>query len=528
MNPMNADDVASAFALAASAWPERPFLNILPETAAIYDIAAGQITYSGAQSRITALRDDMRKAGLRAGHRIMLGLQNRPDFFLYWIAANGLGASVVPVNPDLRAAELTHMAGLTRPVLAIATPDRHDDLSQGCPGCVIIAPGDPIPHIGADPAFDDAPGRACETAVLFTSGSTGKPKGCVLSNDYFLRAGAWYAAEGGLCALRSDGERMLTPLPVFHMNAMAYSLMAMIATGGCLTVLDRFHPRSWWQSVHDSGATCVHYLGVMPSMLMGLTETGLDRAHQVRFGFGAGVDSKLHAAFEDRFGFPLVEAWAMTETGAGAVIAASQLPRRVGESALGRPGDGMEYRLEPDGDDPAQGELLVRASGPDPRAGFFREYLADPVATSDAWAEGWFHTGDIVRRAPDGQIHFVDRKKNVIRRSGENIAAVEVESALIRHPAVASVGVAAVPDALRGDEVFACIVANGTLDSRELVEWALGQLAYYKVPGYVALVDALPLTPTNKLQRAELKAMAAALLGDPATHDLRHMKKRQP
>ena len=110
---------------------------------------------------------------------------------------------------------------------------------------------------------------------------------------------------GGIATLSSDGERMITPLPIFHMNAMAYSFMAMVAVGGCLTVLDRFHPRSWWQDVRDAQATCLHYLGVMPSMLMGSEPNANDQNHHVKFGFGAGVDPKLHAAFEKRFGFPL-------------------------------------------------------------------------------------------------------------------------------------------------------------------------------------------------------------------------------
>ncbi len=528
MSVMQTESVAEAFARAAERWPGRSFLSVLPGTARFYGIAAGELTYADAAARVSEIREGLRAAGAGRGMRIMLLLENRPEFFLHWLAANGLGMSVVPVNPDLRAAELAHMAQVTKPALAVAIPSRHGDLRAAMPDVPVHAPGEGFGVLTGAAVFDDPPGRGHEAAVLFTSGSTGRPKGCVLTNEYFLRAGQWYADEGGLCALTVEGERMLTPLPIFHMNAMAYSFMAMIAVGGCLIALDRFHPKSWWQDVAESGATCLHYLGVMPSILMGMPGTEVERAHSVRFGFGAGVDPKLHGAFEERFGFPLVEAWAMTETGAGGVIAASQLPRRVGESALGQPGPGMEIRIVSDaGADGDQGELLVRAAGDDPRLGFFREYLNDPKATAEAWEGGWFHTGDIVRRAADGQIHFVDRKKNVIRRSGENIAAVEVESILARHPAVAAVGVAAVPDALRGDEVFALIVPKESEDPEGVARWALGQMAYYKIPGYIAFAEALPLTATNKLQRAELKARAAELVGQPGTHDLRHLKKRQ-
>jgi len=523
--------VFEAFAHAARLWPARPFLNVLPETAALYSVTSGETSYGDALTEVERLRTALAAAGLSRGHRVMLLLENRPAFFLWWLAVNALGASVVPVNPDLRAAELEYMASHVTPALAVAIPARIADLDAAAQAAGIampvITPDAPLPTITTAPVFDGD-----EAAVLYTSGSTGRPKGCVLGNDYFLGAGRWYASEGGLCALQ-DGDRMITPLPIFHMNAMAYSFMAMIAVGGCLTALDRFHPRSWWQSVRDSGATCLHYLGVMPSMLMGLPASPDDRAHKVRFGFGAGIDPKLHAGFEERFGFPLVEAWAMTETGAGAVIAASQAPRRVGESCLGRPGPGMALRIVgDDGQDgvPGEpGELLVRAAGTDPRAGFFRKYHRDEAATAEAWEGGWFHTGDIVRQEPSGEVFFVDRKKNVIRRSGENIAAVEVESVLMRHPAVKAAAVAAVPDAVRGDEVFACIVTDQPAPelAQEIAEWALGQMAYYKVPGHIAFVDALPLTATNKLQRAELKALAARLLDDPLTVDTTALKRRQ-
>ena len=328
---------------------------------------------------------------------------------------------------------------------------------------------------------------------------------------------------------------MLTPLPVFHMNAMSVSLVAMITVGGCLTMLDRFHPRSWWDSVRASGATCLHYLGVMPAMLMGAPEGEADRDHKVRFGFGAGSPRELHAPFEARFGFPLIEAWAMTETGSGGVISAHAEPRKVGTNCFGRPGPEIEIRIVDeagrDVGDEAQGELLVRRAGPDPRYGFFTEYLKDAKATAEAWDGGWFHTGDIVLRDGDGDLHFVDRKKNVIRRSGENIAAVEVEAILARHPAIREVAVAATPDPVRGDEVAALVVCDDAGEpeqvASDIVRWALGQMAYYKAPGWLGFVDALPRTPTEKILRAALKTVVAEKMDRGELHDTRAFKKRQ-
>ena len=530
--------VAAAFDQAAATWGEHPFLCVLPETAAIYGVPAGELSYADTHAQVLALRAAYAQAGYGHGHRVGLLLENRPAFFLHWFALNALGVSVVPINADLRAAELEYLVAHSEILLAVALPARHADLlaAAKAAGCTLAVMGDcdAVPPAGAPaPLATQTVGELTECALLYTSGTTGRPKGCVLQNRYFLHAGRWYAGIGGLAALQPGQERMLTPLPLVHMNAMAYSALAMVLTGGCLIPLDRFHPGTWWDSVRASRASVVHYLGVMPAMLMKAPATELDRSHAVRFGFGAGIDRGLHAAFEERFGFALLEAWAMTETGAGAVVMANQEPRWPGTSCFGREGPDVEVRLVPDaGSEP--GELLVRHAGADPRYGFFSHYLKDDAATAEAWAGGWFHTGDIVQRGADGSLHFIDRRKNVIRRSGENISAVEVESVLNQHPAVKTSAVAATPDPLRGDEVLACVVLREAIAEADhaalaasIVEHALERLAYYKAPGYVAFLDALPLTASQKIQRGELKALALALPGQSHCVDTRAMKKRQ-
>ena len=535
--------VHQAFRDTAARHGARPFLCILPETADAYGIGPGELGYAQAASAIETLRAAYARAGYGLGHRAGLLLENRPAFFLHWFALNALGVSVVPINPDLRAAELEYLTGHSEIALAVALPERHGDLLAAAERAGrplrVMAPHDAPPAAPFAPPLAGEPDELTECALLYTSGTTGRPKGCILPNRYFLHAGGWYARIGGLAELRPGQERMLTPLPLVHMNAMAYSAMAMVLTGGCLIPLDRFHPKTWWDSVHESGATVLHYLGVMPAILMKAEPSAQDRQPAIRFGFGAGVDRKLHQPFEERFGFPLLEAWAMTETGAGAVIIANKEPRHIGESCFGAEEDDVQVRIVADHGGEAAvgepGELLVRHAGADPRDGFFAGYLKDADATADAWKDGWFHTGDIVRREADGALRFVDRKKNVIRRSGENISAVEVESVLLQHPLVKAVAVAAVPDPVRGDEVLACIVAETPPEgdaaradaARGIVQWSLQQLAYYKAPGYVAFVDSLPLTTTNKIQRGEMKTLAPTLPGTPCCVDTTAMKKRQ-
>jgi acyl-CoA synthetase (AMP-forming)/AMP-acid ligase II len=537
--PAGPNTVFAAFRAAAAQDARRPFISVLTETAKAYGIEAGDISYGQAWARVERIADAYRRAGYGHGHRVGILLENRPDFFLHWFGLNALGVSVVPINPEMRAAELEYLIAHSEMAAALAIPTRHSDLSAAAKASgqnvKVFGPSDqPAPITVASPKAGE-PDRNSECALLYTSGTTGRPKGCVLPNEYFLYAGYWYAKAGGLMAIRDGEERMLTPLPVFHMNAMACSTMAMIAVGGCLIVLDRFHPRSWWDSVREARATIVHYLGVMPPMLMGAQGNPQDKDHSVRFGFGAGVDPALHGAFEERFGFPLIEAWAMTETGAGAEVAASREPRHIGTRCFGRPGAELETRIVTDrGEDAAidePGELLVRHAGPEPRYGFFREYLKDAEATAEAWRDGWFRTGDVVSRRTDGSMHFIDRKKNVIRRSGENISAAEVEAVLMQHPAVRQVAVAPTPDPVRGDEVFACIVAEpgraaDIALAEDIVGFCLSRLAYYKAPGYVAFVASVPLTSTQKIQRGGLKELVALCHGTAACIDTRAMKKR--
>lgn len=539
--------VHDAFQRTLARHGDREFLSILPETAQHYGIEARSYTYAEAAEEIASLAQRYAAGGLRALHRVGLMLENRPAMFFHWLALNSLGVSAVPLNADWREAELEYVIGHSEIVAAIVPPARVDDLRRAA-----ARTGQPLsvgtegqmgPAIGAEDnrsalnatAISGGLDENTECALLYTSGTTGRPKGCVLTNEYFLCAGDWYANIGGLCRLEEGAERLLTPLPMTHMNAMACSTMVMLLTGGCIIPLDRFHPRTWWNSVRESRATVLHYLGVMPAMLLGAEPSASDQQHRIRFGFGAGVSPRLHAAFEDRFGFPLVEAWAMTETGCAAAIIASNEPRKIGTACFGRPSSKIDCRVvTPEGNNASageHGELCVRSSGERPRRGFFREYLKDPEATSRAWQGGYFHTGDIVFVDADGDFHFVDRKKNVIRRSGENISAVEVEGVLLQHPRIAGAGVAAVPDDVRGDEVMACVVARGCVEdqpalARELVEFCLQKLAYFKAPGYIAFCDRLPLTATEKIQRARLGELARQRVGLAGTQDLRSMKKR--
>jgi len=537
--------VSGAFRRTARARPDAPFLRIpVSASAAWNDGRPYELRYGEALVRVEELTAQYRLRGYGSGHRVALLLENQPAFLLHYFALNAAGASVVPLNPDYRAAELEYVTGHSEAVLAVAL-DRHVARLAAACRCPVVAPDrlDRLPDAPAIPGrldrLSDTPaapdGAGAECALLYTSGTTGQPKGCVLSNAYCLAMGLHYVTEGGMCEVREGGERLITPLPLFHMNALVSSTMAMVLSEGCIVALDRFHPASWWRDVAETGATILHYLGVMPAILLSQPDGEWDRRHAVRFGFGANANPRDHQTFEARFGIPLIEAWAMTETGAGGAITASREPRHAGSRCIGWPRPGLEIRLVDEADrdvpDGQPGEALVRQAGPQPRAGFFSGYLKDEPATAHAWRGGWFHTGDVMRRGPDGQYHFVDRRKNIIRRAGENIAALEVEAALLDHPAVRQIAVLAAPDPLRDEEVLACVVlqpgaAADAATAQGIQDWSLARLAYFKAPGYVAFVDALPTTATNKVQKVMLADLAADPLGGEHCFDLRQRKKR--
>jgi acyl-CoA synthetase (AMP-forming)/AMP-acid ligase II len=536
------DTVYSAFAESARRHPGNEFLFIPESAAAGWANKRLVYTYAEAGAEIEKLRQRYAAAGIGAGHRVAILLENRDCFFFHWLALNAVGASIVPINPDYRHEELAYLLAHSEAVLAVTLPHRKADLARAA-----AAIERPVPVVEADtiaagvPEVPPAPPvslppRRREAGLLYTSGTTGRPKGCILSNDYFLLLADWYMSEGGYVRFEPGRTRILTPLPMFHMNALCCSSMAMIASAGCIIQLDRFHPKSWWRDVAESGATIVHYLGVMPAILLQLPASEWDTRHQVVCGFGSNVEPEHHLAFEKRFGFPLVEGWAMTEGGAGGVIMASREPRHIGTRCFGKVPKRVKLRIVDDADrdvpEGQPGEMILQAGGPDPRRGFFSGYLKDEAATAEGWRNGWWHTGDVVRRGADGSMHFVDRKKNVIRRSGENIAALEVEGVLQRHPAIAEIGVTSVPDKVRGEEVIACVTlkpghAGDRATAESIVAWCLERLAYYKAPGWVAFGVALPLTPTLKIQRADLKKMAEGLLDRATTFDTRGLKKRE-
>jgi acyl-CoA synthetase (AMP-forming)/AMP-acid ligase II len=537
--------VGEAFRAAAARWPDRPFLAVPANPARAYDPEGRELGYAQAADAVGVLAARYARAGYGIGHVVGLLLENRLEHFLHKLAMNSVGACCVPLNPDHRPPEMAYVIDHARLDLVVVAEPLEALLERA------IAAGTHRPPViglrraeaelppAARPAAPGHPDGETPASVLYTSGTTGRPKGCVLSHRYELAAGRWYAGRGGLASFGEACERLYNPLPVFHVNALVFSFWCAVLKGNCQVQTDRFQPSRWFVEVHASRATVVHYLGVVVPMLLNQPAHPLERDHCVRFAIGAGVDPQRHAAFEARFGYPLIEIWGMTEW-VRAVFDADP-PRRVGTRAIGRAVPGFEVRVAGDsGDDlpdGTPGEMLVRDSAATPRRDCFSGYLHDPAATEAAWEGGWFHTGDIVVRDPDGMLHFVERRKNLIRRSGENIAAAEVEAVLQTHPEVAQAAVLAVPDEVREEEVLACVVLKpgraagpdaDAAKARELFDHCNAALAYFKAPGWLWFADEIPTTGTQKVQKHQLFPKGTDPRTLPGMIDLRSAKQRRP
>jgi acyl-CoA synthetase (AMP-forming)/AMP-acid ligase II len=531
--------IGDAFRRTVDRFPDNGFIAAPSSEGRGYHESGFKLTYGAASRAVDALVERYREAGYGAGHRVALALDNRPEHVLHRLALNTLGISCVPINPDYRAGEMAYLLDHSDAGLVVHL-ERHRDtiaaaiaeLDRHVATWSFEAGGDAFPHAPSRAAGDAITPEA-EAQLLYTSGTTGRPKGCIMSHQYELLCGSWYADLDGPFAFREGLERVYNPLPLYHVNSGVVSILGMMLIGGCQIQPDRFHPRSWWRDVVETKASIIHYLGVVAPMLLNQPDNPLERAHDVRFGWGAGIEPDLHPVFEERFGFPMVELWGMTEM--CRVLRADSEPRKRGTRAMGRAVPGLDVEIRDEADNPLPdgepGEMVVRFSAENPRLGAFSGYLKDEAATEEAWRGGWFHTGDTVLRAKDGMLHFVDRKKNIIRRSGENIAAAEVEATLQVRDEVAQVAVLAVPDPTREEEVLACVVPAPGVEptealARTLFEHCNQRMAYFKPPGWMKFVEDLPMTGSQKIQKHRIFEDGVDPLTAPGMIDLRALKRR--
>jgi crotonobetaine/carnitine-CoA ligase len=449
---------------------------------------------------------------VQPGERVALIMDNCSEFMVAFLAALTCRAAVVPVNPEAGAADATHVLANSNAVVAIV--DREGaELLDRCRGdlpelhsTIELSGAEParLPMSDARLALADSAATGDDVAtVTYTSGTTGLPKGSLIDHAYLMRV------TDVAVRVHDYGpeDRIFYPVKFFYIDALIALLRALECDGTYIAVR-RFSVSRFWDIVRDQRVTIMSVIGAMPAWLLKAPPSPRDRDHRVRFAIQTQIPRDLHQQLDERWGFPWLENYGMLESGIVARVPLALAAELQGSGSVGPPAPEVEVRIvDEDFNDVAvgeAGEVTVR------QPSMYRGYHGNVGATAALLRDGWICTGDIGRLDERGWLSIVGRKKDVIRRSAENISAAEVEMALRRHDCVFDAAVVGVPDSEVGEEVKAYVqlVSGATGDERraaELHEHCVAQLAKHKVPRYFQFVDDFPRTPSMRVRKELLR-----------------------
>ncbi len=506
------DTLATVLARQALIRGDAPFLVV-----AAGDGARIEATYASMHDRARRSAALLAELGVERGDRLHLHLSNGPAFYDLWFGAARAGAVIVPTNPLSTSEELAFVIGHAGCSVSVTQPDLLAAVAAARGGAsgVLVTGGDDIDGArslssalgSADEMAADASTAQVDPldplAILYTSGTTSRPKGVIVTHAAYLHAGEVVA---GHLRLRPD-DRQLIVLPLFHGNAQYYSTMSALVTGASIALVERFSASRWSAQALAMDATVASLFAAPIRMILAQPPAPADRGHRLRVVlFAQNITPAQLDEFEGRFGCPLIQLYGMTETVAPTLMNPLYGERR--NMTIGRPVLSARVRVvDPSGADVPTGdvgELLVAGErGRSMMAGYFD----DPSATAQALEDGWLHTGDSVMADDDGYLAFVDRRKDLIKRSGENVSTGEVERVIEAHPAVFEAAVIGVPDEIRDEAIKAFVVLRdgAACTDIELIEWSAARLSRFKVPSAVEFVDALPRTSVGKIQKHLLR-----------------------
>ncbi|WP_051248088.1 AMP-binding protein [Nocardioides halotolerans] len=456
--------------------------------------------------------------GVAPGDRVALLLDNHADFVATWFGTVHLGAVMVPVNTAFHGASLSYVlgqSGATTVVTEHQYLDRVDAVRAELPDLrtVVVrggpadAPGHPmLTELAGEPTARHGAGGD-PAAIVYTSGTTGRSKGVVIPHRYYLQM----ARTNGRAMRLTRDDVYYTCLPLFHGMAQLSGTMGPLLAGGQVVVVPRFSVSRFWTDCRDHAVTGFGAIAAMTSMLFKQAPDARDRDHRVRFAFAVAVPASIEAAFERRFGVRLINGFGMTEAGQMTYMP-YDAPR---PGTCGKPVDLYQLEIHDPADHPLPpgevGEIVVRPTAPSVTMSGYHDM---PEQTLSSWRNLWLHTGDLGRLDQDGYLYFVDRNKDAIRRRGENISSLEVEAALLQHDDILEVAAYPVPSELGEDDVMVAVVSRPGLTAAGLWTHCRAVLPSFAVPRYVRFVDALPKTPTQKVEKYRLRA--EAVTGDTA------------
>jgi crotonobetaine/carnitine-CoA ligase len=507
--PPHGHTLGSLIASRAERVPDREFL-----------VHRGQsFSYAEAVGRVERAAAMLAARGVKEGDRVGVMSLNHPSTVFLFLALSRLGATMSPVNPDYGIDEaryvLTHaqVGGIVCAPAALPIVQAVAAEMSPAPWVMLNERGD-----GDHPVFDDAcasergaapPDRARPDATcvfIYTSGTTGFPKGVMHSQRSIATAGEAFVER---MYLQPD-DRLLCILPMFHVNAICYSLAGTLAAGATLILEPRFSASRFWPVVKESGATEVNTIAAVMNILIRRPRSEFVPGHALRKLYGGPFSEETYRVFHEEFGVPgLIEGYGMSEV-PGVLNNPFPGPHKIG--SMGKPSRHPDHRMAfaemkvvddagrdvPDGE---PGELVVRT--PIVMQGYWRE----PEQTKAAFRDGWFLTGDLGRRDADGYFWFVARKKDIIRKRGENISGAELDRVVMSHPDVMEAAAIAVPSELGEDDILTVVVRKpgASVAAPDIAAWCRDRLAPIKVPRYVVFADSLPHTPTHRVAKFRLR-----------------------
>lgn len=486
--------VATLLDRGAEQHPDKTFLLFGGETTSYAEMA----------SRTTRIANALAALGVQRGDRVGIVSGNRPEFLEAWFATARLGAIEVPVNTALRGRFLSYPLAQCAAKYVIIEAELLEHLEAvraDLPALehVIVIDGDYATLLDgpSEPVTTEIP--VGDVAVIgYTSGTTGPAKGAMLSH----RA-SWYAGDD---ARRHRGltadDVFSTTLPLFHLNAQHLTTIAVLEAGATLALERRFSATTFWSELRASKATHFNVIGAMLGILAGRPASEEEGSEHQRTVFGGPLSPAALAAGRDRWNVRFVTGYGATEFGIVTYGDADDLPL----GSFGKPVAEFEVEIVDDEGIPVPvgvaGELVTRPVRPD---SMMSEYFGMPEKTVEAMRNLWFHSGDMGKRDAEGFMYFVDRKKDALRRRGENISSSELEFAIRDYPGIVEVAVIGVPSALSEDDVKVCIRAEGAFDHADFLEWAGRTLPKFMVPRYVEVLDDFPRTATQRVEKYKLR-----------------------
>ena len=487
--------LSSQLLAAAEDSPDEVFIRTMDE----------ELTYAETWTRVRRRAGQFREAGIRRGDSVAVVMDNSADQIVTWFALNALGALHAALNTAFTDARLAHNLTVSEASWVLADEQYLADVERVIgthelparvisSGALASLPGAPVDE--AEPVDDLA-----TATLLFTSGTTGASKACALSNRYLVRAGQLHVKYLGL----SSDDVLYCPFPLFHIDAATLTVSAALAARATAAIGLRFSASRFWDEVRAMEATVFNFMGATLTILWKRDPDPRDRDHRVRLAWGVPMP-EWKAEFEHRFGFPLFQVYGLTDGGLPAYdpIDGSQRPGFAGRVI-------PEYEVRIDtaarrhGDPEGVGEILMRSREP---GLMMNGYFRDPGATSKAIVDGWLRTGDLGMLDGDGYLAFHGRLTDSIRRRGENISAFEVEELVGAHPDVVEVAAVGVPSDMTEEDVQVWVVARqGSGLTAETLHRDLAERGpRYLVPRYYAFVPALPKTPTEKVEKFEVRS----------------------